>query len=47
MSENNKTNDADDAARVWRLMEKIDVCMFASRDGDMIRARPMSAIPRE
>lgn len=47
MSDNNKRTDAEDAARVWRLVDKIGVCMFASRDGDMIRARPMSAIPRE
>jgi general stress protein 26 len=47
MSSNNKRTDAEDVTRVWRLMEKIDICMFASRDGDAIRARPMSSIPRE
>jgi general stress protein 26 len=47
MSSNNKRTDAEDVARVWRLIEKIDICMFASRDGDAIRARPMSSIPRE
>lgn len=36
-----------DIDRAWRLMEKIGICMFASRDGELIRARPMSSIPRE
>lgn len=37
----------DDIRRVWKLMEKIGVCMLASRDGEQIRARPMRAHPRE
>lgn len=40
-------SEADDIARVWRLIEKIDICMFTSRDGENLRARPMSAHPRE
>jgi len=41
------STDADDIARVWRLMEQIGVCMLASRDGDIIRARPMGPTARE
>src|SRR5574338_1209495 len=40
-------SDKGDTDRVWRLMEKIGVCMFASHDGQLIRARPMGSIPRE
>lgn len=29
--------------RVWNLMEKIGFCMFATRDGEDIRSRPMAA----
>lgn len=47
MSAETKPADAEAVARVWRLIEKIGICMFASRDGDTIRARPMSAIARE
>lgn len=39
-------HDDDDVNRVWKLMEKIGVCMLASKDGEKIRARPMSAHPR-
>ncbi|MGD9965841.1 MAG: pyridoxamine 5'-phosphate oxidase family protein [Hyphomonadaceae bacterium] len=38
--------DNDDISRVWKLMEKIGVCMLASKDGEKIRARPMGAHPR-
>jgi len=37
----------EDVERVWKLMEKIGVCMLASRDGERIRSRPMSARPRQ
>jgi general stress protein 26 len=47
MENANKPADAEDVSRVWQLMEKIDVCMFASRDSEAIRARPMSSIPRQ
>jgi general stress protein 26 len=33
--------------RVWKLMDKIGICMLASKDGDKIRSRPMSAKPRQ
>lgn len=36
-----------DAPRVWKLMRDIEVCMLASRDGEVIRARPLKAFPRE
>lgn len=38
-------SDPKDVDRVWKLMEKIGVCMFASKDGDKIRSRPMGAKP--
>lgn len=38
--------DPDDVARVWKLMDKIHVCMLVSRDGEKIRARPMGHIAR-
>ncbi len=47
MAERNVTSDREDIDRVWKLIEKIDICMFASRDGEKIRARPMSSIPRQ
>lgn len=37
---------ADDAERVWNLMEKIGFAMLVTRDGDKLRARPMSAYVR-
>jgi general stress protein 26 len=37
----------EDIHRVWTLIEKIGVCMLASKDGEKIRARPMGAHPRE
>jgi general stress protein 26 len=39
--------DSDDIRRVWTLMDKIRLCMLASKDGEKIRARPMGAHPRE
>ncbi|WP_173932576.1 pyridoxamine 5'-phosphate oxidase family protein [Chelativorans sp. Marseille-P2723] len=35
--------DRSDVDRVWELMEKIGICMLASRDGADLRARPMAA----
>lgn len=38
------TNDnARDAERAWELMQKIGFAMLVTRDGDRLRARPMSA----
>jgi general stress protein 26 len=38
------TNDnAHDAERAWELMKKIGFAMLVTRDGDKMRARPMSA----
>jgi general stress protein 26 len=37
----------EDVHHVWKLMEKMHVCMLASLDGEKIRARPMGAHPRE
>jgi pyridoxamine 5'-phosphate oxidase like protein len=36
-------NDAPNIDRVWELMEKIGFAMLVSRDGNKLRARPMSA----
>ncbi len=41
------TPDQDDVDRVWKLMEKINICMLASKDGEKIRSRPMGAKPRQ
>ncbi|MGE0233593.1 MAG: pyridoxamine 5'-phosphate oxidase family protein [Flavobacteriaceae bacterium] len=30
---------------VWKLMDDISPCMLATQDGDLIRARPMAAMP--
>jgi general stress protein 26 len=35
-----------DIDRVWKLIDKIKICMLATRAGETIRARPMSAIAR-
>lgn len=35
--------DRDPVERVWTLIEKIGICMLASRDGADLRARPMAA----
>ena len=38
------TNDnARDVERAWELMKKIGFAMLVTRDGDRLRARPMSA----
>jgi hypothetical protein len=36
-------NTARDVDRVWDLMKKIGFVMLVTRDGDKLRARPMSA----
>ncbi|WP_316230366.1 pyridoxamine 5'-phosphate oxidase family protein [Bradyrhizobium sp. SZCCHNR1051] len=36
-------DDARDQGRVWDLMKKIGFAMLVTRDGDRLRARPMSA----
>jgi general stress protein 26 len=36
-------NTARDADRAWDLMKKIGFAMLVTRDGDKLRARPMSA----
>jgi general stress protein 26 len=43
--ERNMANDntAHDADRAWDLMKKIGFAMLVTRDGDKLRARPMSA----
>jgi general stress protein 26 len=43
--ERNMANDntARDTDRVWDLMKKIGFAMLVTRDGDRLRARPMSA----
>ena len=41
------TPDTGDIDRVWKLIEKIGICMFASREGEKIRSRPMGAKPRQ
>ncbi|PZM14378.1 pyridoxamine 5'-phosphate oxidase family protein [Rhizobium tubonense] len=33
----------DDTERVWNLVDKIGFCMLATRSGEHIKARPMSA----
>lgn len=41
MSQNNKSE------RVWEILEDASHCMLVTRDGDMIRARPMALYPRK
>jgi general stress protein 26 len=36
-------NTADDIDRVWNLMKKIGFAMLVTRDGNKLRARPMTA----
>ena len=36
-------NTASDIDRVWELMKKIGFAMLVTRDGNKLRARPMSA----
>jgi general stress protein 26 len=38
-------NAAGDTDRVWDLMKSIGFAMLVTRDGDKLRARPMSAYP--
>ncbi len=40
MANDNSSGDTD---RVWDLMKKIGFAMLVTRDGDKLRARPMSA----
>src|SRR5688572_31418448 len=41
---NDNTRDTDrDIKRAWDLMKKIGFAMLVTRDGDKLRARPMSA----
>lgn len=37
------TDNARNVDRAWELMEKIGFAMLVTRDGDRLRARPMSA----
>lgn len=39
--------DKDDVARVWKLIDEIEICMFTSRDGEKLRSRPMSSRGRQ
>jgi len=36
----------DTLDRVWTLMDDISFCMLTTQDGDELRSRPMSALPR-
>src|SRR5690242_1822557 len=38
-------NNAQNVDRAWELMKKIGFAMLVTRDGDRLRARPMSAYP--
>jgi general stress protein 26 len=40
-------HDEYSVSRVWKLIDKIKICMLATHDGERIRARPMSAVGRE
>ena len=40
------SGSSGDVERVWNLMEKIGFAMLVTRDGDRLRARPMSAYVR-
>jgi len=35
-----------DTTQVWDLIDKIEICMLTTREGDALRARPMSAHPK-
>jgi general stress protein 26 len=43
MERNIANDNARDVDRVWELMKKIGFAMLVTRDGDKLRARPMSA----
>lgn len=36
---------SDDIDRIWRAIIEIGTCMMVTRDGDILRARPMQALP--
>jgi general stress protein 26 len=36
-------SDTDSTERVWKLSEKIAICMFSTWDGEQLRSRPMGA----
>ena len=38
-----KLTTADATDRIWELAKDIDICMFATWDGEYTRARPLSA----
>ena len=38
-------NTSGDTGRVWELVKKIGFAMLVTRDGNKLRARPMSAYP--
>ena len=40
------STDPADINRVWKLIEDIGLCMFTSRDGAKLRARPMRSRAR-
>lgn len=40
-------SDSSDIDRVWKLIDKIGICMFASKEDDRIRSRPMGAKPNQ
>jgi general stress protein 26 len=46
-TERSGSTEGYDINRVWKLIDKIKICMLATRAGEAIRARPMSAIARE
>ena len=46
-TERSGSTESYDIDRVWKLIDKIKICMLATREGEGIRARPMSAIGRE
>jgi general stress protein 26 len=39
-------NTSGDIERVWELIKRIGFAMLVTRDGDKLRARPMSAYPQ-
>ena len=43
MTDNVLTDNVRNADRAWELMRKIGFAMLVTRDGDKLRARPMSA----
>lgn len=36
-----------DAAKVWKMLESIDTCMFVTLPGGVPNGRPMSSIPKQ